>query len=225
MAETHSDTVHRVAIIGRKWLSENTFELRLKKPAGFAYLPGQKIFCSNDKYKREYSLVSAPGDSDLAICIRRVHGGRFSSYLAEVEVGKELSISNGFGFFMYQKGDSVFVATGTGVAPFVSYARSGARDFLLLHGVTTEKELYYSELLAQTAKRYIPCLSLAGGNYVCGAGYRGRVTDYLLNSLTEGKYNFYLCGNSAMILDAVQIIDRKFPDSRVFQEIFFSQDR
>lgn len=227
MAEINTDktTMHKVTVVARRWLSEHTFELWLRKPVGFVYRPGQKILCSNNQDKREYSLVSSPVEKDLAICVRRVSVGSFSSYLAEVKEGGELLISDGFGFFTHYKGDNVFVATGTGVAPFVSYAKSGVHGFILLHGVSSEKELYYRELFAGAAKSYIPCLTIGHTEIDGDSSYCGRVTEYLAKSLTTGKYNFYLCGNGAMIRDAIQIIDRRFPDSRVFHETFFFSER
>lgn len=120
------------------------------------------------------------------------------------------------------------MATGTGIAPFVSYARAGVAGYVLLHGVRTAGELYYRDILASAASLYVPCISGARrGRFEAGApgpashAYSGRVTGYVADLLEPGVYDFYLCGRSDMIVDAVKIIDERFPGSFVYTEPFF----
>ena len=109
------------------------------------------------------------------------------------------------------------MATGTGIAPFAAYARSGVRGYTMLHGAKMASKLAYRDMLSAGSKAYIPCLSRAGKD---GPWFNGRVTDYLEKSLPQGRYQFYLCGHREMILDATDIIDERFPDSRIFTERF-----
>jgi hypothetical protein len=46
------------------------------------------------------------------------------------------------------------------------------------------------------------------------------VTDFLDTKLGPSTYRFYLCGRREMIGDAMDIIDDKFPESKVFTERF-----
>ncbi len=39
----------------------------------------------------------------------------------------------------------VFVATGTGIAPFVSFVKMGVENLILLHAVSSVSKLYYNE--------------------------------------------------------------------------------
>ena len=116
----------------------------------------------------------------------------------------------------------MFVATGTGVAPFVSMARVGVKDFILLHGVRRSLDLYYEPLFRKTATLYVPCLSGVkdAGEGVPGA-FGGRVTGYLASHLTPGAYDFYLCGAAEMIRDVILLVDQRFPDSLVYTESFY----
>ena len=215
---------YAVPVTGRTWLTDHTFEMRFARPAGFNFLPGQKIKLTVETADRTYTLINAPQDNELAICVRHIPQGQISSLLAKAPMGRVLHLSPAFGFFLYQPGRlaPVFVATGTGIAPFVAFARAGVRDFHLLHGVRQAAELYYHDLLAHCAQAFVPCLSCAPSHLPQWPQlFTGRVTAYLETRLTAGDYDFYLCGRGEMVRDAMRIIDRRFPASRVFTETFF----
>lgn len=214
---------HKAVVRDNKWLDREAFEIRLEKPPGFVYQPGQKLACAIEGKRREYSLASAPEERDLALCVKWVPEGEVSPIIAGMSKGDRLAISDAYGFFIHRPGRSVLVATGTGIAPFVSYAKSGVRDFILLHGVRRRRELYYRELMQRSASKYIACLSDEGDE---GSRrddtFAGRVTEYLEYRLDPGDYDFYFCGNGAMVRDGIQLVDRRFPGSRVFTETFYS---
>ena len=210
-------------LLRRTWLSEGTFECELEKPSGFSFLPGQSIRILSGGLERDYSVASGPREDRILLCIRRVAGGAVSPVLAAAEPGARLTFSGPHGFFVYQSGgrQAVFVATGTGVAPFASMVRAGVRGFLLLHGVRTAAELHYDALLRGAALRYVPCLSGVREDQCPAGAFAGRVTGYLSRRLPAGQYDFYLCGRREMIRDATTVADERFPGSMVFTEIFF----
>ncbi len=214
---------YHVVVEEIRCLSDRAFEVLLTKPSGFVFTAGQRVSCSVAGESREYSLASSPSDSHLALCVRHVAGGYVSSRMARLKPGDALCISGPHGYFIHRPGKSVFVATGTGVAPFVAFCKSGVRGSFLLHGVSRMTELYYREVLESGVDHYIPCCSARKKEKRATRGvYYGRVTDYLERRLPEDHYNFYLCGNGQMIRDAMAIIDTRFPEAKVFNEIFFS---
>ncbi|HKJ65161.1 MAG TPA: FAD-binding oxidoreductase [Desulfopila sp.] len=220
-----SSTTYQSAVIDKRWLSNRVFELALIKPAGFDFLPGQKVNVYIAGMAREYTIVSAPGEEYLALCIRHLVEGKVSSRLAALQLGDVVAFSTAYGYFLHRPGSSIFVATGTGVAPCVAFARSGIRDFILLHGVAATSELYYRHLFLKTARHYVGCLSPVDEDAnVEGNIFAGRVTDYLRQELAPGQYTFYLCGNGEMVADAMKIIDSRFERSRVFMESFFNDN-
>ena len=102
-------------------------------------------------------------------------------------------------------------------------ARSGVRDFLLLHGVRAAEDLYYEDLFRAAAGEVVPCLTGQGSGQGPRPGaFPGRVTAYLEECLTQGAYDFYLCGREEMIRDVTLLVDEAFPGSRVYAEIFFA---
>ena len=211
----------KIELIRRTQLAEDIFELAFRPPGAFDFLAGQYIRFRYEGMERDYTLVSAPGESRLCICIQKVMPPNFSAHLAACPMGEAFEISGPHGFFMRQPSPhtDVFVGTGTGVAPFAAYARAGASGFMLLQGAATPDRLIYRDLFRKAARTFVPCLSQIAE----GAGkeaFRGRGTDYLETQLPGGTYQFYLCGRRQMILDAMDIIDHRFPGSRVFTEWF-----
>lgn len=212
-------------VAGLTWLTAHTFEIRFHRPAGYTFQPGQKVEVLHQHIRRTYTLLSNPQDAELAFCVRHIPTGRLSPVLAQAQSGQKFYLSPAFGFFLFQPSNRpvVFVATGTGIAPFVAYARTGVRGFCLLHGVRAVEELYYRDVILPCAASFVPCLSRYRPLSALPAHdiFFGRVTDYIADRLPEADYDFYLCGRGEMLRDAVRIIDKKFPGARVFSETFF----
>ena len=213
--------IYSTQLLDRRWLSRKSIELRLAKPPLFSFDPGQRICLIHNSVERDYSIVSAPADPDLILCIRKVKKGILSPRLSEITRGTHLQFTGPHGYFTFKPSHrpAIFAATGTGLAPFCSMVRSGITEIALLHGVGLEADLYYADLLRPAVKSYIPCLSKPDGlskNY-----FSGRVTDYLQNKLAPGEYDFYLCGSREMIHDATLLIDERFEGSLIYTEIYY----
>jgi ferredoxin--NADP+ reductase len=163
--------------------------------------------------RRAYSIASPPSEKRwLEFYIVAVDEGALTPRLFDLDVGDRLFMDTKI------KGHFVTVATGTGLAPFLSmykqYKDTPGRfnKFVFIHGVRLEEDLGYSEALKQIAKDdprvvYLPAVSRApeDSDY---AGYRGRVTtmfsDGTYEQATGAKLNpetdhVFLCGNPAMI--------------------------
>jgi benzoate/toluate 1,2-dioxygenase reductase subunit len=210
-------------LLRRSWLSAKTFELELSRPHSFHFRPGQRIRFLHEGLERDYSLLSQPDSPRLGLCVRHLPAGLFSSVLAAAEIGTSFTISGPHGYFIFQRSlrPPVLVATGTGVAPFLSMTRSGITGFTMLHGVKTAEELYYRSDFGAAASLYVPCLSQPSpGSALPPGAYRGRVTEYLRDHFPSGAYDFYLCGRREMIRDVTLLVDERFPGSPVYVEIF-----
>jgi benzoate/toluate 1,2-dioxygenase reductase component len=216
--------VYSAELEDRCWLSDTAFEVALTRPPGFVFTAGQRIRVNHADSQRDYSLSSPPTDPRLTLCVKLIKGGFFTPFLATVRPGSRLRFTGPHGYFTYRTTGrlAVFIATGTGIAPFVSMARSGVHGFLLVHGVSNEEELYFADLWQGTAERYIPCVSQPHrSNDLPRAMFKGRVTDVLDDILTEGVYDFYLAGNGDMIREMTHHIDELYPHSTVYTEPFF----
>jgi len=216
--------LHKTQLLSRSWITEDAFEIRFSRPPLFQFAPGQRVRFIRNEVERDYSPVSSPQDEGIDFLVKSVKGGVFSSALASAREGDPFHFTGPHGYFGFYPSERlpVFVATGTGVAPFVAMARAGVKDFILLHGVRRFLDLYYEPLFRKTSKLYVPCLSAVKdpGEGVPG-GFPGRVTGYLADHLASGAYDFYLCGNSDMIRDVILLVDQRFTDSRVYAETFY----
>jgi benzoate/toluate 1,2-dioxygenase reductase component len=230
--------VYSTKVIARRTLAGPVFELSLTRPPAFRFTAGQSVRLGLDGVERSYTLVSADGDPVLAVCIRAVGRGTLSARLTEAPVGTRLTLAGPNGYFTFQCSPrpAVFVATGTGIAPFVAMTRAGASGFTLLHGVRTSAELYYKEVVQPAAVRYVGCLSgePSGGSApaprsahsptaspAVATRFAGRVTACAAQWPAGMEADFYLCGRSEMIRDMIELIDRRHPRSLVFTEAFF----
>ncbi len=220
----NSESIREYAteLLGRKNLSEDACELRFSFPAGFSFTPGQFVRFESHGLKRDYSITTAPNDKGIELCVRDTGTGHFSSVLASAEIGTEFRFSGPHGYFVYRPSTRpvVFVATGTGVAPFVSMTRSGISGYIFLHGVKHTPDLYYENLFRNAARIYVPCVSRSSDDAESDL-FQGKVTDYLGTVLERRPYDFYLCGKREMIRDVTFLVDDYFPGARIYTEVFY----
>ncbi|MFH1144461.1 MAG: FAD-dependent oxidoreductase [Candidatus Eisenbacteria bacterium] len=221
IVRAHPDRPWRTEVLARRRLSGDTFEIELARPGGFEFVAGQHIRLLMPEGARDYSLTNGIADRPLALCVRRIPEGTVSRRLETLSAGAPLDFLGPFGHFVHRPSEAaaVWVAAGTGIAPFVSMARSGISCALLLHGAREAGELHYADVLRAAASLYVPCLSHPAAGRE--PAFAGRVTKFLAERLVAGHYDFYLCGGATMIHEALMLVDLRFPGSRVFSEAFY----
>ena len=152
---------------------------------------------------RAYSIASAQKEGKDAnrfdLCVNRVEGGFFSNHLCDLPIGAAVNVHGPHGHFVLKEPvtDSIFIATGTGIAPMRGYAqwlfpetgedRSRGREIWCVYGTRYESELYYREELEALAARhpnfhYIPTLSRADDSWT---GLRGYVQEHVARIVEE----------------------------------------
>jgi CDP-4-dehydro-6-deoxyglucose reductase len=109
--------------------------LRVKPDVDLDFAPGQYVTLRLHDTPRAYSLSNSPSEDELEFCIRLVPGGKLTSGLFErVDVGEAVVVRGPNGDMVLDppsSRDMVFLATGTGVAPFKSmldYTLEQGRD-------------------------------------------------------------------------------------------------
>ncbi len=182
--------------------------------------------------QRPYSTASTPGvGRSLEFLVRRVAGGTFTPHLWGLVAGDRLWIGRPKGLFTLRPDDPrthLFVATGTGLAPFVSMletliARPNGRAAdraglaspraVVIHGVSHVAELAYRDRLERltrddSAVRYSPVVSRPAHLDNAGwTGLTGRLVPRLeemcaANAVDPASTIAYLCGNPEMIASA-----------------------
>ena len=221
-----SDLSEQTAVVkALTWYGADLFELTLTRE-GLNFTPGEcvALFSEDREVSRPYSIASGIHETVLRFLIRRVSGGAISTYLASRRPGDCVRLSQPFGWFhpgQNGKGTPVaFVATGTGVAPFLSYLRSDPAEAptQCLYGVRELKDAVG-----------LPCLEdhcpvdLAVSRQAVPNTFHGRVSD-LLESLTmKPRVHYYLCGLDAMIDTVGEWLETRGVDPfRIHREVFFN---
>ncbi len=215
-------TVARVASLTH---DVRELELRLADPAAIEFEAGQfvsfKVATPRLPFPltRPYSIASPPANrSSIVLLFNVVPDGPGSSYLDALRTGETVTFEPPAGTFTLRDSperDLLFVATGTGIAPFLSMiparlASPGGGRVRLVWGVRSERDLYYQEEFAALAAKdprfsFVTTLSQPSSDWNGAAGRVQRIVEELVTSV-EGL-SVYLCGNSGM-LDAVTRIVR-----------------
>ena len=193
-------------------------ELEVNGVSHFGFVPGQWLSVKattpeGEEMTRAYSIASPPGENGhFAFCLNRVEEGFMSNYLCNLEEGAQISFQGPFGSFTLRPPlrDSVFIATGTGIAPFRSMLhwlladaeRHQGHQFWLLFGARTLQDLYYREEFERLAAEhenfhFLPTLSRAGGEW---KGLRGYVQQHLGEIVgMRTDMHAYICGLDKMV--------------------------
>ncbi len=215
---------YTIQLTATQTLGNGYFELSLSRPETFHYCVGQRIRFIEAGLERDYSLISTPSAQGLSIYVRLISHGKFSPRLVQGRLGDAFSFTVPHVHFRFFTSHSkaIFIASGTGLAPFVAFVRSGIKGHILLHGVRDPATLHYHQLFHTAGYRYIVCLDKAIPPNRSGPEiYLGTVGSYLSQCLPKENYDFYVCGSAVLIRDVTHIIDRLFPDSHLFYETFY----
>jgi ferredoxin/flavodoxin---NADP+ reductase len=205
-----------------RYLTDTAFILQLPK-SRFKFEAGQHISLSiaGDYQSREYSIYTPEDAPYLEVLVKEVDGGYFSPKLKYLKTGDKVEVHGPFGRFGLNSSkrnthQHVFIASGTGIAPFHSIIKSNPDiDYQIIHGVRYGNEAY--ERGEYDSERFLLCTSRDGSG-----DYHGRLTGYLQNALFKKNTCFYLCGNSDMIFEAMEIIKEKgFTRDDVTVEVYF----
>jgi ferredoxin-NADP reductase len=177
------------------------------------FKPGQFVSFSETvkgkKITRPYSIVSLPDGNRFELCLNLVHEGVFTPHLFSMKPGDSIEMSAPLGFFTVRDPakEAVFIATGTGIAPFRAMApdylsHPHANQLTLIFGVRHEHTIYYRDDFEALAFRYPnfrfwPTLSRAEASWT---GRTGHVQTHLLEAVGDRRdLDVYICGLKAMV--------------------------
>jgi len=201
-------------------LTEDTkhLEFAVEDMPRFEFVAGQFVSMKEPHDGREitraYSIASPPrGNNTFDLCLNRVLEGFFSNFLCDLPEGERVPFHGPHGFFVLKSPvrDSLFIATGTGIAPirgmlqwlFADRTRNQGHELTLVFGVRYEKDLYYNDEFLSLAREhsnfhYLPTLSRENPGW---NGARGYVQEHV-RRLAESRNNMdaYICGLKDMVL-------------------------
>lgn len=221
----------------QRWTS-NLFSFTLTRPAHFKFTAGQfariGLKVGDELVVRAYSVVSSPFDDTLEFFSIVVPDGAFTSRLQYLEVGDELYLEKiPYGYLTLARyqlplpQDLWLLATGTGLAPFLSMLQdfevwNRYQHIHLVYSVRTQDELAYVERIQEIAAsfgeghsgfQFIPVVTrdpqaalherlpvlIEQGTLEAAAGLE-------LNPETS---HVMLCGNPQMVKDTKEALKRR----------------
>jgi ferredoxin--NADP+ reductase len=215
----------------------------------FPFAPGQYATLglmggAGKLIRRPMSVSSSADDlSEYEFFIRLVEEGEFTPLLWQRGVGDAINITGPKGKFLLQEDGRrcLFVASGTGLAPFISMietlrGRGETRDIILLHGVSYDHDLAWREQLEELEAsdgfplRYVGTVSRPQHS-PDWTGCTGRVEtivdgQLIAHGLTHENTTIYVCGNPEMITAVEELAGaRGFAPEQVRKELYWPKGR
>lgn len=222
---------YKSKVVEKNFLNPNILELVLEVEGEIAFTPGQFVqFLISEKVNRAYSITSLPSElPKLRFLIHLEEGGIGSEFIRAKNIGDEIPFRGPAGIFIWKdkQKTTVFVATGVGLAPYISMIDDGlaqSHKAVLVFGTREPHALFYKEHFESLEMQYdhfsyIPILS---GEALGWKGERGRVNQLLpglVSSFPEA--NFYLCGSKEMVTGCrAQLLELGCPMQNIKIEIF-----
>jgi NAD(P)H-flavin reductase/ferredoxin len=205
--------------IGKPAPDVSVLDLRLPIGVRAKFRAGQYVTVRlPDGTTRNFSMANAPRDNaEVQLHVRHVPGGLFSTkILPTLRSGDPIELELPFGQFGQVdlnaplERPAIFVATGTGFAPFASMLAeqvgSGAQRRIHLYwGGRRQQDLYFAALLEKMTARhawfsFTPVLSEPDASW---AGRTGFVHHAVLQDHANlAGWDVYACGNPAMVAAA-----------------------
>lgn len=225
-------------------LTHDIKEVRIEliEPETIDFIPGQYIQLEAPPYGdnpesvyRAYSISSVPSDkSHVEMIIRLVPGGICTTWVFEhLKEGDEVNLNGPYGEFRLSDDadrDMVWIAGGSGMAPFWSLVRHMKEQGIerpcdYFFGAVSQRDLFLVEELEQLAEelpwfRFVPALS--GDDVGDWSGERGLITEAVGRNIEDGSNKEgYLCGSAGMIDASIKVLESKgITEQRIYYDKF-----
>jgi ferredoxin/flavodoxin---NADP+ reductase len=244
---TSADKYTIETITGVRPWTDSLFSFTTTRDRGYRFVPGQfaRLGVRDQEHDttvwRAYSIASAAHDEHLEFFSVVVPGGAFTSRLSKLKEGDEILVERkSYGFLTtdrFEAGKDLWMlATGTGLAPFLSILHDFATweqydNLILVQSVRTQSELAYEDLIrgfdkseyyAEFAHK-LRYARIVTREPVPGT-LRDRVTKLLASGVLEenlgirldhDRSRIMLCGNPEMVEDSRKLLtERGFRISR-----------
>ena len=239
-----SKDLYNATVIQKTVMTPNLMTLRVRPDDGFPdFKPGQytvlglsnseprleeserdkKTYDKETLIRRAYSVSSASIEREyLEFYVALVRSGELTPRLFDLKQGSRIFIGSKIvGMFTLdsvpQEKDLVFIATGTGLAPYMSMIRSELhihkdRRFVIIHGAACSWDLGYRDELSILDRysdtfSYFPTITQPEddptwkGNtqFIQDLIESGTVEENIGEKITPDKFDVFLCGNPKMV--------------------------
>jgi ring-1,2-phenylacetyl-CoA epoxidase subunit PaaE len=211
----------------------------------FGFVQGQYLTLrarvGGEELRRPYSVCVAPEDGELRVCVKKLHGGRFSSFVNDqLKVGDSLDVMAPMGRFHAPDEPGalrhyVGFAGGSGITPVMSnlravLGREPNSRFTLFYGNRNARSIIFRDELADLKDRFmgrlqvfhvlgdeVPEIALFGGLMD-----EAKVTELVTRLIDVETVDwFFICGPGPMMDGAAAALARLgVPEEKVKIESF-----
>lgn len=200
-----------VKIISIEPITHNVLRIRVEKPEGYSFVPGQatEVCINKDNFKEErrpFTFTSLNDSKYLEFTIKTYtdHDG-VTNELRKLKPGDELILHDVWGAISY-KGEGIFIAGGAGITPFIAIIRQLYKD-----GNIGNNKLFFSNKTSKDIILKDSFEKMLGNQFIntlteekTGSYLNERIDkDFLQKNIKDFSQNFYICGPDAMV-QAVQ---------------------
>ena len=212
----------------------------------FAFKAGQHLTLrttiDGEEVRRNYSLCTAPAESDWMVTVKRIGGGVFSNWVGdELKPGDTVEVMVPHGSFTTdfdstRKRHLVAIAGGSGITPVMSLIKTTLREepqsrFTLLYGNRDSSSIIFLEALAGLKDKYLGRLEIyhfldaekQDIELFNGMLNRERLEEAIPSLVPHaGEVDgWFICGPGPM-MDAAEgaLLDRNVPKERMHIERF-----
>ena len=201
--------------------SNSMFRIRTNRPSTFRFSAGEFVMLALQEQgvQRAYSVTSGPGDDYLEFLSIKVPNGPLTGELARIQPGEELYISEkSTGTLTLTNvelgGNLWLLATGTGVAPFISILNDPDTyncfdEITLAWSVRKREDLdSYAEMLYNLPINFLPIVTQDKS----WTGFNKRITTkinsgLILPELDPSKHKVMICGSLEFNNDVKSILN------------------
>ena len=194
------------------WITPATRDITLELPECATWEAGQYALVRVAPFEwRPYSLASVPGRTVRLLVDVRTKG-MGASWASATTPGDDVDLELPFGHWLVtpDRGTTdaeaphrrIFIATGTGIAPFLAAFEPGRRDddILIVGYSRTEDDL--TGRAGTPLPRLIRCVS----REAAPGTFHGRITDYLNAVGIDPRATYYVCGSARIVRAISRII-------------------
>ena len=203
---------HRATVQRARWMSPTTRDITLELPECATWEAGQYALVRVAPFEwRPYSLASAPGRTVRLLVDVRTKG-MGASWASTTAPGDDVDLELPYGHWLVTPDRDttdaeaphrrIFIATGTGIAPFLAAFEADRRDddILIVGCSQTEDDL--TGRVDTPLPRLIRCVS----REAAPGTFHGRITDYLNAEGIDPQATYYVCGSARIVRDISRII-------------------
>jgi ferredoxin--NADP+ reductase len=247
------DKHYRARITNRADFAPDLWMIRVDPGAEFSFLPGQYATLGVEKdarrLERPYSIASSPYEKELEFFFELVPEGQTTPPLYDLQPGDEVllrKVAKGrftFDTTQPERTRHLMLSTVTGIAPFVSYARTlfkdwkegrfaGDHSLFLLTGASRSWEFGYREELEKLASEtpWLTCAFTVSRPWEDDdwKGETGRVDDLIRKyadqwGCTTANSIAYLCGHPEMVEHGKGMLKRiGFQKENLKEEVYWA---